>query len=329
MDPTLYKDVVTARGFNYHYLFSPPKEGQQTLVFIHGFPSTSYEWRYQASPQVPFFKEKGYGLIVPDTLGYGGSAKPTDPALYQMSLIAKDVVDILDAEKIDQPVIIGHDWGSIITARIVQIFPERVAAFGLLVASYQVPDPQFDYEKVLAFTKETMGYELIGYWGFFNEEDAARVIEDNIEKFINIIYPDDPKLWITDLTPTGACRNYLLKKPAAPSPSWLTAEEKRNYSEALLKGGLAAPTCYYKAMLRHGKEDSETVTPEKYKTDKPAFFGAVSDNGVAIASFSIQQTKAYCQNLTVKEFQANHWVQVQRADEVNQELEAWLRGLGL
>lgn len=106
MDSSLFKDVTTTRGLKYHYYSSPAVDEKPTLLFLHGFPSTSYDWRHQ----VPFFKEKGYGLIVPDLLGYGGTDKPSDPASYKYSLMTADIVDILDAEKVDKVIPIGHDW---------------------------------------------------------------------------------------------------------------------------------------------------------------------------------------------------------------------------
>ncbi|KAL0576465.1 hypothetical protein V5O48_005508 [Marasmius crinis-equi] len=328
MDCAAYKDLKTSRGLDYHYYFSPASEGKRTLVFLHGFPSTSYDWRHQA--------QKGYGLIVPDMLGYGGTAKPLDPAEYKLSLISKDIIDILDAEKIDQAVVIGHDWGSRTTSRVVQYFPERVSAFGVLAVGYQPPNPDFDFQKVLAFTKGIAGYEFFGYWGFFNEDDSAKLCEENFEKFFNLVFPEDPKSWISDLAPTGALRNYFNTKAALPSPSWLTAEvrfgslglEKRIHSEELRKGGLAAPTHWYKYILsRHNVEDDQGIPADRYKTDKPAFVGAATQDYIATAAAAVQQSQALCSNLTVKEFQANHWVQLQKADEVNRELEAWLKGL--
>ena len=62
MDPSAYKDFKTSRGINYHYYFSPASDGKPTILFCHGFPSTSYDWHNQ----VDYFKKDGFGLIVPE-----------------------------------------------------------------------------------------------------------------------------------------------------------------------------------------------------------------------------------------------------------------------
>ena len=103
-----YKDVTTTRGFEYHYYYVAAQGTKPTLLFNHGYPSSSQDWHRI----VPHFEQQGYGIIVPDALGYGGTDKPTDPAAYKGTLLAKDLVDILDAEKLDKVVAIGHDWYS-------------------------------------------------------------------------------------------------------------------------------------------------------------------------------------------------------------------------
>lgn len=101
-----FKDVKTSRGYKYHYYFSAPAAGKPTILFVHGFPSLAVDWH----PQIAYFKEKGYGLVVPDQLGYGGTDKPTDKAEYVQSAVAQDLVDILDHEKATDVVAVGHDW---------------------------------------------------------------------------------------------------------------------------------------------------------------------------------------------------------------------------
>lgn len=105
-DPSLYRNMETSRGMDYHYYLSESKDNKPYLLFLHGFPCTSYDWRYQ----IAFFGDQGYGLVVPDMLGYGGTSKPVDPEEYKSSLLTKDLVEILDAEGIENVVVIGHDW---------------------------------------------------------------------------------------------------------------------------------------------------------------------------------------------------------------------------
>ena len=102
----IQKDVKTKRGLNYHYLFVPSQAGKPTLVLLHGFPSTIRDWRFQ----IEHFSSKGYGLVVPDMLGYGGTDKPLDVKYYSWQDMSSDILDILDAEALDRVIVVGHDW---------------------------------------------------------------------------------------------------------------------------------------------------------------------------------------------------------------------------
>lgn len=101
-----FKYVTTSRGLTYSYYLSVPNPGKPTVLLVHGFPSLAVDWY----PQITHFKQLGYGLIVPDQLGYGGTDKPKESSAYVHSLLAKDMVDILDHEKAENVVAIGHDW---------------------------------------------------------------------------------------------------------------------------------------------------------------------------------------------------------------------------
>lgn len=118
MDTSSYKTLVTSRGLIYQYFYHRPspetvdQEPDQdepplpTVLFIHGFPTNSRIWRNQVS----FFTEKGFPVLAPDLLAFGGSAKPLDPDAYLMSLVCQDMVDILDREGVQENVVaVGHD----------------------------------------------------------------------------------------------------------------------------------------------------------------------------------------------------------------------------
>ena len=107
MDEVQSKFKKTSRNFVYHYLFSPASPQKPTFLFIHGFPSTSYDWYHQ----INYFQPRGYGLVVPDLVGFGETEpKSTDPADFLHTAIAQDLLDILDEEGVQNVIAVGHDW---------------------------------------------------------------------------------------------------------------------------------------------------------------------------------------------------------------------------
>jgi pimeloyl-ACP methyl ester carboxylesterase len=87
-------------------VFSQPLKSEKPyLLFLHGFPESSYGW----INQIEYFKRHGYGIIAPDMLGYGGTDNPTDLEAFKLKTISSELVDLLDCEGIGQVVAIGHD----------------------------------------------------------------------------------------------------------------------------------------------------------------------------------------------------------------------------
>lgn len=106
MDAALYKELSVQRGLTYRYYRSPSTHGKPTLLLLHGFPSTAADWQ----KQVAYFQPLGYGILAPDLLGAGGTAKPLDPKSFRLNDMARDVMDILAAEGVDKVIGVGHDW---------------------------------------------------------------------------------------------------------------------------------------------------------------------------------------------------------------------------
>lgn len=101
-----YKDIRVSRELDYHYYFSPPELGKSTLLFLHGFPSTSHDWHRQ----IVYFQQRGYGILAPDMLGSGQTSRPLNSKEFRMNLMAADIIEILDAEGLKQVIGIAHDW---------------------------------------------------------------------------------------------------------------------------------------------------------------------------------------------------------------------------
>ncbi|KAI3612047.1 epoxide hydrolase [Moniliophthora roreri] len=331
MDSNSYKDLKVSRGFNYHYYVATAREkSKQNLVFIHGFGVASQDWRHQ----VRFFQELGYGIIAPDSLGYGGSSIIRDPQQLKLSLIAQDIVEILQHENIQSAIFVGQGGGSPIISRVAQLYPEKVTAAAFLAIPYAATPSPFDLKQVLKIQKDTFGYELFGYWEFLAMDPDAPVIAiSNFEAFFNLIYPDDPKSWISLFGPSGAMKGYLLAGPDAvlPSPSWFSAEEKRLQYTTLQAFDLSGPFTYYKAYLENvqSEDGQQSVPLDRYRLSKPVFYGYGTEDYISLPAIGKQAVQSFCdgEKLTIREFKANHWMHLQVPDDVNRTLLDWLQGL--
>jgi pimeloyl-ACP methyl ester carboxylesterase len=94
----------------------------QPVVFLHGFPDSSYLWRHQ----LPALVDAGFRVIAPDLRGFGGSEKPEHVGDYALTHSLRDVVAVLDALEIQRAHVVGHDWGAVVAWLMAAFAPERV-----------------------------------------------------------------------------------------------------------------------------------------------------------------------------------------------------------
>lgn len=108
------------------------------VLLLHGFPDSSYLWRYQ----IPALIQTGMHVIAPDLRGFGESDKPMEPELYSLPLILEDVVGILDHFQVNRAHVVGHDWGAVVAWMLAALYPNRVDR--LVVLSVGHPAAFFD-----------------------------------------------------------------------------------------------------------------------------------------------------------------------------------------
>lgn len=70
--------------------------------------------------------------------------------------------------------------GSFLLSRLANFFPERFVKFVFVDVGYQAPTASFDIDAINDISKKQLGYTIFGYWYFFNEEDAAELIDRNV-----------------------------------------------------------------------------------------------------------------------------------------------------
>lgn len=97
---------------------------QPPVLFLHGYPSSSYDWRHA------FDHLAGHRLMVFDFLGYGLSDKPREQQ-YSLQLQA-DIVEALMERFGNEPVtIVAHDMGSSVATEILARDLDGELSFGL------------------------------------------------------------------------------------------------------------------------------------------------------------------------------------------------------
>lgn len=75
--------------------------------------------------------EAGFRVLVPDMRGHGQSDKPDSAAGYQGRAMARDMVALLDRLDIDRADLLGYSMGSVTTAHLIALAPERVRSAAL------------------------------------------------------------------------------------------------------------------------------------------------------------------------------------------------------
>ena len=110
-----------------HYISCPPppsSEAKGTILLIHGFPQTAYQFRRV----IPPLSDKGYHVIVPDYRGAGESSKPNDG--YTKDIMARDLHRLItEHEGIKDKIhVVGHDIGGMVAHAYAVQYPEGTAS---------------------------------------------------------------------------------------------------------------------------------------------------------------------------------------------------------
>ncbi|VVE12420.1 alpha/beta fold hydrolase [Pandoraea anhela] len=158
---------IEAGDLNVGYAEAGPKDGK-VVILLHGWPYDIYSYVDVA----PLLAAAGYRVIVPYLRGYGTTRllSATAPRNGQQSVVAADVIALMDALKIDQAILGGYDWGARTANIVAALWPERVKALvsvsGYLIGSQAanaVPLPpqaelQWWYQFYFATERGAKGY---------------------------------------------------------------------------------------------------------------------------------------------------------------------------
>ncbi|CAF1158310.1 unnamed protein product [Rotaria sp. Silwood1] len=311
------QNYAVADGINYEYIYIEAKDDSKpTLLFLHGFPSSFYCWRHQ----ITYFSKQGYGCLAPNLMGYGKTYSPLDKNEYKTKTMVQHLIILLDHLNLNKVIVLGHDWGVRPATRFVLYHPERTLGLILFNVGYR-PPIKFDLEQMLLFTKKTLGYETLGYWEFFNSDDAAKILEDNADRFIDLGYTSDPILWKTDLAPLGKVREWLTKEKTTSRASYLTDKDYEVTHQCITEGIQPKLNWYKSAIVNIDWDDEKNLDPT---IKRPVLYIAATKDYICLPQLFADQ-KQHIADLETIELETSHWTMEEDPENVNQIVEKWIK----
>jgi pimeloyl-ACP methyl ester carboxylesterase len=116
---------IDAGLLNVGYAEAGPDAGP-AVVLLHGWPYDIHSY----VDVTPVLASKGYRVIVPYLRGFGTTRFLSGDTLRnaQQSVVALDVIALMDALKIQRAIIGGFDWGARTAAIVAALWPDRCKA---------------------------------------------------------------------------------------------------------------------------------------------------------------------------------------------------------
>ena len=295
------------------------EEGEGPLVLLcHGWPELSYSWRHQ----IPAIAAAGFHVVAPDMRGFGRTTAPAEIDAYTIFDNVGDMVALVAATGQKQAVIIGHDWGAPVAWHAALFRPDIFTA----VAGLSVPPPLRGRGRPLDTLRESGITNF--YWQYFQPPGTA---EAEFERDIGLTMRtllgrgfSDPaaSLFIED------GKGFLGElRPDRPLPGWLSEADLAFFTDTYTRSGFRGGLNWYRNIDRNW----ELTAPwQDAKIQQPSLFIAGSKDSVItglIGAKRVGDMERVLPNLKQKLIieDAGHWIQQERAEEVNAALIDFLK----
>ena len=295
------------------------EEGEGPLVLLcHGWPELSYSWRHQ----IPAIAAAGFHVVAPDMRGFGRTTAPAEIDAYTIFDNVGDMVALVAATGQKQAVIIGHDWGAPVAWHAALFRPDIFTA----VAGLSVPPPLRGRGRPLDTLRESGITNF--YWQYFQPPGTA---EAEFERDIGLTMRtllgrgfSDPaaSLFIED------GKGFLGElRPDRPLPDWLSEDDLAFFTDTYTRSGFRGGLNWYRNIDRNW----ELTAPwQDAKIQQPSLFIAGSKDSVItglIGAKRVGDMERVLPNLKQKLIieGAGHWIQQERAEEVNAALIGFLK----
>jgi pimeloyl-ACP methyl ester carboxylesterase len=289
--------------------------GAPAVVLSHGFPNLGYSWRRV----IPALADAGYHVLAPDQRGYGGSSRPETVDAYDIGALTADLVGLLDDVGAQRAVWVGQDLGGMVVWAAAQLHPERVT--GVVGLNFP-PMPRGKLPPTQAFRK-MVGDNFL-YMLYFQQPGIADAELDQepamaLRRIISFDLQSLSDLDVATRMIAPGSMGFVDRLPEPSGlPAWLSAGEFDYYVDEFTRTGFTGALNWYRNFDRNWEI---LAHPEAATIAVPALFVAGTNDPVQ--GFTPRERAAEVVTGPYREVildGAGHWLQEERADEVNAEL---------
>jgi pimeloyl-ACP methyl ester carboxylesterase len=177
---------IDAGLLNVAYAEAGPANGP-AVILLHGWPYDIHSF-VEVSP---LLAAKGFHVIVPHLRGHGTTRFLSNATIRngQQSVVALDIIALMDALKIDKAVLAGYDWGARTANIIAALWPERCTAM-VSVNGYLINN--LERNKLPLPPKVERGW---WYQFYFATERGRAGYDANRREFAKLIWQNNSPTW--------------------------------------------------------------------------------------------------------------------------------------
>jgi pimeloyl-ACP methyl ester carboxylesterase len=314
--------LKTTTANNIHMRYAEAGSGPLVL-FCHGWPESWYSWRHQLQA----VSAAGFRAVAPDMRGYGGTQSPEPIDQYTLLHLVGDMAELVRALGETKAVIVGHDWGAPVAWHAALWRPDLFTAVSAMSVPYAPPG----YVDILS-ALEKLGIDNF-YLQYFQKPGVAEAeLQQDIRGALRrLYYTAGGEMVEKDKGFGRLTGGTLLANTVDPEtlPAWLSDADLDYYAGEFARAGFRGGLNWYRN-LRRNWELSGPWRGQPIR--QPSQFIAGSRDGVLRFPAAKSQLEAYPKTLPGLRGShilegAGHWVQQERATDVNRLLIEFLKGL--
>ena len=314
--------MIKSNGINLAVFEERPagKAHKYPVVMVHGMPELAYSWRLQFDALV----KAGFHAIAPDMRGTGYSDSPPNREDFTVQKRLDDICGLLDHYGYDKCIVVGHDFGGMVSWGMGIYRPDRTAG----VISMNCPFPDIPMSPLEMYE---MVYGPKNYVSYFQTQECEdKLNADPARSFRFFLRRDtgqgDNLSRSKKHDAESMAYIHWLDDPESSWPGEILGdnEEIEYYAQAYKRTGFRGCLNWYRCLPLEF-ENQKKVFPNGMPRLKMPVLGMGSDKDYICDWSLFQNLPEKCEDVEMVLIpNAGHWSQQENAPFANAAITDWL-----